>query len=115
MLGQYAAVKQQQQQAYECCSSRVLLECRLVLLLLLNARVPVTAWPRRAGVCLVLVALEQSSDRGPGSFFLCAIPGRLENLLIMLVRSSAAREVRSSTRTAATDECCSNRVLLECC
>ena len=28
MLEQYAAVKQQQPQVYECCSSRVLLECR---------------------------------------------------------------------------------------
>ena len=75
-------------------------------LLLLTARVPVTAWPRRACVCLVLVALEQSNDRGPGSFFLRC--NRLENLL-MLVRSSAARAVRSSTRTATTGV----RVLLE--
>ena len=41
----------------------------LLLLLLLSARVPVTAWPRRARVCLVLVALEQPNDRGPGVFF----------------------------------------------
>ena len=33
--------------------------------LLLSARVPVAAWPRRARVRPVLVALEQSSDRGP--------------------------------------------------
>ena len=52
MLEQYAAVKQPQQDAYECCSRRVLLECRWVLLLLLGVRVPVTAWPRRARVCL---------------------------------------------------------------
>ena len=72
MLEQHAAVKQQQQQSYECCSSRVLLECRWLLLLLLSARVPVTASPRRARACLVLVALEQSSDRGP--VFLFAVP-----------------------------------------
>ena len=51
----------------------MLLECRwvllLLLLLLLSARVPVIAWPRRARVCLVLVALEQSSDRRPVSLF----------------------------------------------
>ena len=74
MLEEYAAVNPQHKtQAYECYSSRVLLECRwklLLLLLLLSARVPVTAWPRRARVCLVLVALEQSSDCGPVSFFL---------------------------------------------
>ena len=37
----YAAVEQQQQRAYECCSNRVLLEWRwvLLLLLLLSARV----------------------------------------------------------------------------
>ena len=65
------------------------------MLLLLGARVPMTAWPRRARVCLVLVVLEQSSDRGPMFFFfLC---NRLGNLL-MLVRSSAARAVRSSTQ-----------------
>ena len=74
MLEEYAAVKQrqqqqQQQQAYERCSSRVLLKCRWLLLLLLSARVPVTAWPRRARVRLVLVPLEQSSDSGPVSFF----------------------------------------------
>ena len=71
MVKQYAAVKQQQQLAYECCSSRVMLECRwvLLLLLLLSARVPVIAWPRRACVCLELVKLEQSSDRGPVSVF----------------------------------------------
>ena len=34
LLEQYAPVKQQQQQAYECCSSRVF-ECHWVLLLLL--------------------------------------------------------------------------------
>ena len=72
MLEQYAAAKQQQQQAYECCSSRVLLQGRWVLLLLLplSARVPVIASPRRARVCLVLVALEQANDRGPRSFVL---------------------------------------------
>ena len=53
MAEQYAAVKQQQQQAYECFLTRVLPECRWVLLpLLLSARVPVTAWPRRARGCL---------------------------------------------------------------
>ena len=52
MLEQYAAAKQQQQQAYEGCSSRVLLKGRWVLLLLLlSARVPVFALPRRARVC----------------------------------------------------------------
>ena len=36
---------------YECSSSRLLLECRWVLLLLLlSVRVPVTTWPRRAPV-----------------------------------------------------------------
>ena len=49
LLEQYALVQQQKQQAHECYSSRVLLECCWVLLLLLlNARVPVTAWPRCA-------------------------------------------------------------------
>ena len=43
----------------------------LLLLLLLSFRVAVTAWPRRARVCLVFVTLEQSSDRGPGFFFFC--------------------------------------------
>ena len=33
----------------------------------LSARVPVTAWPRRGRVCLVLVTLEQLSNRGPVS------------------------------------------------
>ena len=67
MLEQHPAAKQQQQQAYECCSinSRVVLQGRWVLLLLLlSARVAVTSWPRRARLCLVVVALEQSSDRG---------------------------------------------------
>ena len=72
MIEQHAAVKQQQHQAYECCPSRGLLECRwvlpLLLLLLLSVRVPVIAWPRRDCVCIVLVALEQSSDRGLVSF-----------------------------------------------
>ena len=67
MLEQYASVNHQQKQVQECCSSRVLQEWRwvlllllmpLLLLLLLSARVPVSAWPRRARVCLVLVALE---------------------------------------------------------
>ena len=51
-------------QSYECCSSRVLLECRW-LLLLLSARVPERAWPRRARVRVVLVALGRSNDRDP--------------------------------------------------
>ena len=91
------------------CSS----QCRWVLLLrllrrllLLSARVLVTAWPCRARVCLVLVLLEQSNDRGLGShFFRC---NSIENLL-RLVRSSAARAVRSSTKAATTGV----RVLLE--
>ena len=48
----------------------------LLLLLLLGVRVPVTAWPRRARVLLVLLALEQSSDSTivvPCPFFCCAI------------------------------------------
>ena len=55
----------------------------LLLLVLLSACVPVIAWPRRACVCLVLVALEQSSDRGPLSVFCCgAIIAMFGNLLI---------------------------------
>ena len=61
----------------------------------------VIACPRHACVCLVLVALEQSSDRGPVFFFFAVQSAMLENLL-MLVRSSAARAVRNSTTTAAT-------------
>ena len=53
----------------EASVARVPLGAAAAALLLLGARVPVTAWPRRARVCLVLVALEQSSDRGPASFF----------------------------------------------
>ena len=41
------------------------------MLLLLRVRVPVTGWPRCARVCLVLVAHEQSSDRGHVSFSRC--------------------------------------------
>ena len=107
MLEQYAAAKQQQQQAYECCSSHVLLQCRwvLLLLLLLSARVPATAWPRRGPVYLVLSALVQSSDRGHGSSFLRY--NRPETYSgscaeVLLVRSSPARAVRTSNRTART-------------
>ena len=49
---------------------RVLLECRW---LLQSARVNVTAWPFRAYVLLVLVALEHRSDRSPVSFSCGAI------------------------------------------
>ena len=59
-------------------------------------------------VCLVLVALEQSSDRGPVSFCFAVQYAMLGNLL-MLMRSSAARAVRNCTTTAATGV----RVLLE--
>ena len=45
--------------------------------------------------CLVVVALDQSSDRGPVSFF-PRCNNTLGNLL-MLVRSSGARGVGSST------------------
>ena len=78
----------------------------LLLLPLLNDPVPMIAWPRRARVCVVLVAPEQSSDCGPVSVFRGEIG--LGNLL-MLVGSSAARRVRSSTTTASTGV----RVLLE--
>ena len=68
--------------------------------MLLSARVPVTAWLRRARVCLVLVALEQSSDRR--SVHSCLRCNGFGNLIV-LVRSSAVRVVvRSSTRTATT-------------
>ena len=40
-----------------------------MLLLPLSARAIVTAWPRRAHARLMLVALEQSSDRGLVFFF----------------------------------------------
>ena len=40
-----------------------------MLLLLLSVRVPVPAWLGCARNRLVLVALEQSSDRGPKLFF----------------------------------------------
>ena len=74
-----------------------------MLLLVLSARVPVTAWPRRARVCLMLVALEPSSDRGPLFIFWGAIIGHAWNPdLLMLMRSSPARAVRSCTRTATT-------------
>ena len=43
---------------------RVLLDSSVTRVLLLNTRVLVTAWPRCARVRRVLVALEQSSDRG---------------------------------------------------
>ena len=59
-----------------------------------------------ASVLIVLVALEQSNDRGPGSFCLRCI--KHENLL-MLPRSSAARAVRSSKKPATTGV----RVVLE--
>ena len=116
MLEQYAAEKQLQQQAYECCSRRVLLECRWVLLLLLlllmvllGARVPVTAWPRRSLVCLSFsLPLSNRVIDIPCTFF-AVQEIRLGNLL-RLVRSSAARAVRSSTTTTATT---SVRVLLE--
>ena len=80
----------------------------LLLLLLLSARVPVTAWQRCAFVCHVLVALEQLSNRAPVSFFFAVQQAMLGNLL-MLVRWSAARAVRSCTRTATRVV----RVLLE--
>ena len=80
----------------------------LVVVVVLSVRVLVTAWPRRARVCLMLVALEQSNDCGPVSFLLrCS--HSLGNLLIMHMRWSAARTVRSSTRTSTIDV----RVLLE--
>ena len=43
------------------------------MLLLLSARVPVTAWPRRARVRLELVALEPSSNRGTAVPFFFAV------------------------------------------
>ena len=112
MLEQYAAVKQQQQQGYESCSSRRLLKGRWVLLLLLSARVPVPAWPRRARVCLEL-ALEQSSDCGGVSLVLRC--NRLDNYScscarVLLEQYAAVQEQQQQAYT-----CCSNRVLLECC
>ena len=63
LLEQYAGVQQQQQHV---TGVRLLLESSvapllimlLLPLLLLSARVPLIAWPRRACVCLVLVTLE---------------------------------------------------------
>ena len=123
-LEQYAAVEQHQQQAYECGSSRVLLECRwilllLLLLLLLSARVPVIAWPRHACVCLVLVALEQSSDRGPVSVLFCGAIGNAWkpthscSCARVLLELYAAQDNNSNnTRMSAPrSECCSS----ECC
>ena len=105
---QHTIVELQQQQAYECRSSGVLLlKCRwvlLILLMMLSARVPVTVWPRRARVHLV-----QSTDR---FFAVQLFPTRT------LVRLSDARAVRSKAvqeQQQQTYECCSNRVLLECC
>ena len=74
------------------------------MLLLLSARVPVTVWPRRARVHLVLVAFNQSTNR----FFALQVFHRPAYLL-KLVRLSNARAVRCSTRTATTDV----RVLLK--
>ena len=124
MLEQYAAAKQKQQEAYECCSNRVLLQGRwvllllLLLLLLLSARVPVTAWPRRARVCIVLVELEKSNDRGPGSFYMrrnwldtyysCSLSR-------VLLESSTPQYKNSNIRRtrAARIECCLSAA--ECC
>ena len=99
----------QQQQAYDCGSREVLLECRwvlllLLLLLLLSARLPVIDWPRRACVFLVLVGLDKSNDHvivNPCSIFPRCNKPCLKIYTNMLVCSSAARAVRGSTVTTA--------------
>ena len=60
-------------------------------------RVLVTEWPRRARVCLVLVALEQSSDRGSMSSFCEAIRHARNPGILILMGSDAALAVRSCT------------------
>ena len=128
LLEQYAAVKQQKRQAYECCSSRVLLDCRwalplrllllLLLLLLLSARVPMIARPRRACVCLVFVALEQSSDRGV--CFGCGAIGHAwkptRHARVLQCYSSSTQQYNNSSNrrtSAARIECYSSAA--ECC
>ena len=86
----------------------------LLLLLLLGGRVLVSAWPRRACVCLALVALEQSSDRGP------VLKCFRRNIGLETYSCSRARVLLEQSATVQEQqqeayECCSNQVLLQCC
>ena len=62
--------------------------------MLLNACVPVTAWPRRARVRLVLVALEQLSDRGLVFLFSVYKAGNLSGSSCFLLKVAGKEDVR---------------------
>ena len=85
--------------------------------MLLSARVPVTACPRRVRVCLVLVALEQSSDRGPVSFFLWCnrignLPGTYHARALECCSSSTQQYETATTGARMLLESSVARVLL---
>ena len=102
LLEQYAAVQQDQQQAYECCSSEVLPECFEVLVCSL------TVWPSRAR------AIEGSWSRviffGPIGLetYLCSRFARA-------VRSSKTTNSNDRLTSAARVECCCTSASEHCC